>query len=246
MDVSRFFALRPGLNPGSQYRQQVVDLGVLHVRSGRLEASDPFVNLGEGLVVSVPPGSYPVKVTVADVSDEQDGSHLRESYLSLVIAEGEPARVECISPDDAEPLDDDEFYGVPVDAGTVGFADAAALAEAMPEGNWYDELFDNGEDDSWFTLMDSADHLIEGCANIVMPLAKDGENVVLAHSGWGDGFYPVVGSYDAEGNLLGVHIDLLIHQPEGDEDGEDEEDQSEAASSEPEAKPGLWKRLFGR
>lgn len=42
------------------------------------------------------------------------------------------------------------------------------------------------------------------------PGAGDGENVVLSHSGWGDGFYPVVTTHDAEGRLLGVHLDLLV------------------------------------
>lgn len=243
MDASRFLALRPGLKPGGRYHQQVVDLGLLHVPSGRLEASDPFVNLGEGLVVAVPPGSYPVKVTIADVSDEQDRSHLRESYLSVVIADGTPARIEYLAPEGTEPAPPGEFYGVPVDAGTVGFADATAVAGCMPESDWYEGVFDTGEDDSWFALMDSSDHLVEGCANIVMPLAQHGENVVLAHSGWGDGFYPLVGSYDAAGNLLGVHIDLLINEPE-DQTG-DEEAEPDPAPEAPEPRPSLWKRLFG-
>jgi hypothetical protein len=47
-----------------------------------------------------------------------------------------------------------------------------------------------------------------------MPLASNGENVVLSHSGWGDGFYPVLASYAADGTLLGIHIDLLVEEPE--------------------------------
>jgi hypothetical protein len=39
----------------------------------------------EGVIVEIPPGAYTVKVTIADVSDEQDGSHLREAYFSLLI-----------------------------------------------------------------------------------------------------------------------------------------------------------------
>ena len=65
--------------------------------------------------------------------------------------------------------------------------------------------------------MDSAEHLVAGCANIVMPLATAGENVILSHSGWGDGLYPVVGSYDATGRLLAVHIDLQVDEsPDAD------------------------------
>ncbi|MGI5128701.1 DUF4241 domain-containing protein [Pseudonocardia sp. CA-107938] len=58
--------------------------------------------------------------------------------------------------------------------------------------------------------MDSPEHLMEGCANIELPLATAGENVVLAHSGWGDGVFPVLCTVDADGRLLAVHIDLLV------------------------------------
>lgn len=241
MDATSLMALQTGIIADGRYRQTVTDLGVLHVRSGRLEASDPFVFLGEGFVVAIPPGSYPVKVSVADVSDALDGSHLRESYLSVVLAEGTPARVEFFTPEGREPVEDD-FYGVPVDAGTVGFVDADAAKRGMPERvDWYSEIFDNGRDDSWFALMDSAEHYAKGCANVVLPRCTD-ENVVLSHSGWGDGYYPVLGSYDEAGKLLGVHIDLMVVSEDAydlDGDGQSEEPEVE------EPRPGFWTRLFG-
>ena len=185
---------------------------MLRVPNGRLGASDPFVNLGDAVTIRIPPGDYPVRVTVADVSDSQDGSHLREAYLSLVITEGTPSRVAVLTPEGREPAFDDEFYGVPVDAGTIAFADADAVSRCMPVGDWYNEVFDTGSDESWFSLMDSDKHLVQGCANVVMPRAPSGENVVLCHSGWGDGFYPIVGTYDAEFRLMAVHIDLLVDE----------------------------------
>lgn len=48
MDASGLLALRPGRVPGWNYSRTVHDLGELKVPSGRLEASDPFVNLGQG------------------------------------------------------------------------------------------------------------------------------------------------------------------------------------------------------
>ncbi|MBN0041611.1 DUF4241 domain-containing protein [Cellulosimicrobium cellulans] len=219
-----FFALRPGPAAGTgaadgpDLHLTVHDLGDLVLPSGRLEASDPFARLGDGLVVRVEPGRYPVRVTVADVSDEQDGSHLREAYLSVVLAEGEVAVVEPVVPEGADvPPEAGTAYGVPVDAGTVAFADADAVARLMPEGDWYEEVFDDGTDTSWFSLMDSAEHLFEGVANIELPGAPDGENVVLAHSGWGDGFYPLVRTVAADGTVLGLHLDLLVALPD-DED----------------------------
>ena len=249
MEPSHLLALVPGRSAGWKYTRHVVELGTLRVPSGRLEASDPFVGLGQGLVFAVPPGDYPVAVTIADVSDAQNGSHLRETYLSVRLAEGAVARVEFLVPDGREaPESDDEYYGVPVDAGTVGFADAEAVARCMPgeATSWYDDVFATGRDDSWFALMDSGEHYVDGAANIVLPLATEGENVVLSHSGWGDGFYPVVGAYDADGTLLSVHIDLQVDEPEDDHDG-DASDAGAAEDNEPaHAKPSFWNRLFGK
>jgi hypothetical protein len=204
---------------GKTWALTVHDLGLLKVPSGRLEAGDPFVTLGNGPVFEVPPGEYPVRVTIADVSDEQDGSHLREAYLSVVLADGEVAAVEAAPKPDAD-LPPGEYWVVTVDAGAVAFADADAVKTYMPEGDWYENLFDNDTDQSWFNLMDSAKHLREGCANIVMPLAPAGENVVLSHSGWGDGAYPVVRTLDADGNPLAIHVDLLLVGPDDEDDAE--------------------------
>jgi hypothetical protein len=220
------FALLSGTPAGTDHPQTVHDLGVLHVRSGRVEASDPYVCLGNGLVTTVPPGSYPVRVTVADVSENRDGSHEREAYLSLVVSDAAPvAEVRLVSPEGAEPPGEGEFYGVGVDAGTVALADPEAIAACMPpqENEWYDDVFDNDSGSSWFALQDDPDHYRSGGANITLPLATDGENVVLSHSGWGDGFYPVVTTHDAAGALLGVHIDLLVAGPDEDDDQDQEE-----------------------
>lgn len=37
-----------------------------------------------------------------------------------------------------------------------------------------------------------------------------GADTVILQSGWGDGTYPVIGGYDANGNLERVHIDFLV------------------------------------
>ena len=132
----------------------VHDLGVLQVPSGKVEASDPFMNLGESeVVMEVPPGEYPVRLTLADVSDEQDGSHLREAYLSLVLADGVPVSTERSS----------EL--ISVNAGVVAFADAEAIPRCMPEEpSWYDDIFENGRDDSWFRRLEDPDHLRVGAS----------------------------------------------------------------------------------
>ena len=194
-------------SPADTVPLSVVDLGVLRVPSGRVEACDPFVTLGDGPVFEVEPGDYPVKATVADV----------EAYLSLVLADGEPASVEAAQPVRGRGI-------VCVDAGTVAFVDrvAAVAMSALADGaNLYDEF----EPEPWCGPLDSPDHYREGMANIVMPLDGAGENIIMASSGWGDGVYPVMLTRDADGAPLGLHIDLGVVGGFASEDEEDDEDE---------------------
>jgi Protein of unknown function (DUF4241) len=50
--------------------------------------------------------------------------------------------------------------------------------------------------------------------NLALPDAPEGENVVAVNSGWGDGYYAVVGGYDANGRLAVVQVEFsLIPDP---------------------------------
>jgi hypothetical protein len=201
------------------YLLSLVDCGVLKVPSGKLVCCDPFAAMQAfgNAYVRIPKGQYPVVVTLADVSTKHDGSHFREAYASLIL-DGD--RVEstrkCFCPTGNGHVDDDglkdgDFYGFGVDAGTACFVDQESLEEGMPpDDTWYEGLFENEDENSWFNLMDNKNHIREGIANIVLPESKCGNNLVLFHSGWGDGAYPVIGGYDSSGNLVAVHIDLMV------------------------------------
>lgn len=222
----------------------VIGLGELSVESGRLGACDPLAYLYDPVVLPVAPGRYPVLVTVADVSEAQDGSHRREAYLSVVFSDAESVAVEA-APNEAGTPDDGEFWGVGVDAGTVGFVDADAIDRCMPgdDVDWYSQVFDTGGDDGWFAQMDADSPYPAGTANIVLPLATDGENVVLSHSGWGDGFFPLLRTVAADGSVTAIHIDLLVV-------GAPEEEmplpvQAAPAPAAQNASKGWLRRLFG-
>ena len=203
-------------------RLQVFECGDLFLPSGQLVVCDPFAAMRQvgNAVVAVPPARYPVSVTVADVSDEQDGSHTREAYATLLMSDQPEVTRKLLvplAPGEAPPrLDPDQYHGFVVDAGTGCFVDAHSLEVAMPpEDQWHDSLFDNPSPLSWFNRMDDPGHIRDGLANIPLPLATNGENLVLFHSGWGDGVYPVIGGYDVTGALVAVHVDLLV-VPDGD------------------------------
>jgi hypothetical protein len=63
--------------------------------------------------------------------------------------------------------------------------------------------------------MDDPTRIRVGIANIVLPRAAGGENTVIFHSSWGDGFYLVVAGYDASERLVRVHVDFLVVFPDG-------------------------------
>src|SRR5262245_19195020 len=80
---------RVPVEEGSHYILSVVDCGFLLMPTGQLVACDPFPCLQKAYnpSIKVDPGRYRVLVTLADVSDANDGSHMREAYATLILDE---------------------------------------------------------------------------------------------------------------------------------------------------------------
>jgi hypothetical protein len=195
----------------------IIECGTLALPSGRLVACDPFAFLQtyNNPHVLAPSGRFPVTVTLADVSKKLDRSHIREAYASIIFREGQE-RFRRALPlarhgEERPKLEGDRFIGFCVDAGTACFVDDSVIADGMPDPrNWHEELFENESPDCWFDRMDDPAHIRAGIANIQLPFAKNGENLILFHSGWGDGVYPVVGSFNDNEDLLSIHIDFGV------------------------------------
>jgi len=194
-----------------------VPCGELAVPSGRLVACDPFVFLQprDNPFVTVPKGRFPVFVTLMDFSKAQDKSHVREAYASILFSSKKEAFRKALpvvrEGEERPEQKGDEFIGFGVDAGTACFVDDSVVGPCMPDPRtWGADLFENSRPDCWFVRMDDPNHIRGGIANIVLPLARHGENLILFHSGWGDGVYPVVGSFDSSGELVAAHIDFFV------------------------------------
>lgn len=199
---SPVFLMSNGTAPwqGRQIPTRTVQFGDLHVTTGSILAFDPFDDPGTGSCVAAPSGSHPVFTTLADVSEASDGSHLRHAYLSVMFVDSRIVRVEAVDT-------------VVVEAGTVGFADGTMLT-MTPEGGWRSVF------DSWEVAMDDPDHFFDGVANTSALEEHPDVNLVVCWSGWGDGGYSVLASYDDDGQLNGLHVDLLVLGEEPlDEDG---------------------------
>ncbi|MFI9509622.1 DUF4241 domain-containing protein [Nocardia sp. NPDC052566] len=206
--VEEFYGLRTGPAPmgAGQCTLSVHDLGTLTVHSGRVEASDPFVNLGYGLVAAVPIGQHPVLLTAADIPNS-DGttSQSRNAYLSLVLADEPPDAIEYLTPEGKPPAPPGQLYGVSVDAGLAGFVDAAAVAD-LP-ADFSTKVVETGRPDDWITRV-GASQL--GYLNTVVPSAPGQENIIFCASGWGDGFYPVLVTRAADHRITGLHLDFGV------------------------------------
>ena len=207
------------------YTLTVVDCGTLKLPTGKLGACDPFVGLSgvDRSYLDVPVGEFPVSVTIADVSPEQDASHFREAYVTVRFSDAPEQTRRLLRMSAEGTMENDlppgEFYGFGVDAGTVCMVDAGALKDGVPEDvlTWDEEMFQPDDGAGWFDLMDDPEHIREGLANLPLPRTPEHANILIAHSGWGDGVYPVVGGYAADGQLVAVHIDLMVVFDEDDE-----------------------------
>lgn len=197
-----------------------VACGDLAVPSGQLVVCDPFAAMEtkNNPHILVPKGKFSVSVTLVDVSEEQDRTNVREAYASIAFTEGAESYrkaipLACVGEDRPEPKGD-EYKGFFVDAGTACFVDSWSVENCMPDGRtWYEGLFENSRPDCWFNRMDDPAEIRVGIANITLPLAKNGENLILFHSGYGDGTYPVVGSFDKSNRLLSAHVDFFVIPP---------------------------------
>ncbi|MBV1775231.1 DUF4241 domain-containing protein [Burkholderiaceae bacterium DAT-1] len=210
------------LPDGTEARMRffTVEAGQLWLQSGRLVPCDPFASLQwrENGQLELEPGQYRVVVTVADISEAQDGSDCRDAYLSLIVND-QPAThwfflaalpEDMDYPDD---LEDHQFIGIEAAQGAVGFVDADAVERLMPDPaleDWEDWVFDSGEPDAWLAQLEDPDNVAAGIANIRLPNAQNGENIVICGAGFGEGNYPVVGTFTADGHLTAVHIDLMM------------------------------------
>ncbi|GAB3848809.1 DUF4241 domain-containing protein [Dactylosporangium cerinum] len=176
--------------------------GPLHLTSGRLVAADPSSLDFDAVpfTVLVPPGSYPVSVSLATFVD--DPRHSRVCAVRLDVTHQPVIRWEMALRDGQEPLElgYGEFFGFGVDAGMACFVDADAAGRMQ---------------DVWRTL-----------AGLVEPRYRtiDSGAMVAWSSGWGDGAYPTWIGYDATGSVACFVADMLLF-PTGDDAQDDEEDE---------------------
>lgn len=171
---------------------EVRDAGTLRMPSGRLVAKDPawIDDRDQPFTVTVPPGEYPVRLSVVRFADNPE--HKRVAAAKLVIRD-EPAQsweMALVPGQDPRTLTDTAFYGFGVDAGMGCFYDASATAA--------------------FARLDRGNVLGDAITAAPMSDLESGTKLIAYHSGWGDGAYPTWIGRAAGGDVVCFVADMLL------------------------------------
>ena len=193
-------------------------LGEVNITTGKIIACDPLVCLCDTLpfTKTVLPGKYPVTACIAKTEKSGD----RYAAVKLAFTNENAIRWEMAvvaGQDIAELKEDDEYFGFPVDAGLGCFCDAEAqnlynqfeenFMQKNPEGNIYDDFF--AAEFKKNALNQNSHDDIGDWLNFYLP-NKPGLNVIMFHSGYGDGMYPSYWGITTEEKICSLVIDFQV------------------------------------
>ncbi|MFT3823655.1 MAG: DUF4241 domain-containing protein [Chitinophagaceae bacterium] len=197
---------------------ELLDLGELNLSTGEVIACDPLVCLYDTLpfLRTVLPGKYPVTACIAKTENSGD----RYAVVRLEFSKDRATKWEMAlteNQDVNELKEEDEFFGFPVDAGLGCFCDIEAqqlysqfetdFMQRNPNGNIYDDFFaaefkKNAIDPN--NPQDIGDWL-----NFHLPTSPD-LNVIMFHSGYGDGMYPCYWGINDNGEICSLIVDFQV------------------------------------
>lgn len=158
---------------------------------------DPFT-------VTVEPGTYPLRAWVAVL--QADGAEWDRTVAALQLAiRDEPAvrwEPALVKGQDTAELEDDAFFGYPVDAGTGTLADVAAITALA--------AWDYEQVEAAFIPDEAPDAPVPGGIFPAVTDQASGANVIVVTSGQGDGAYPTFIGYTESGEVASFVTDFLV------------------------------------
>lgn len=193
-------------------------IGTADIPSGRVIVADPLRYLTENgiapvLKTEIPKGSYPVEIAI------HRGS-LRICTARLKIKETAAVRYKL-----AEPLPETAAFGgmngFPVGAGLMCFIDAeGAEIYKKADQKWEDEHPGENRYTDYFAAFFAEsyekfpDYQRKGGDFIEWTNPENGERMVMAASGMGDGFYQCFWGYDESGEICELIVPLINPEDE--------------------------------
>jgi len=168
------------------------NLGNLVITSGKILACDPYYCAeAEPFITDlVPPGEYPVIVSVAHIKNDQ-----RVALAAIFIGDALPLNWKIATPSGID-LTKRKRYTYCVDSGIGCFMDADAV-------NAFALICEDYDIDTDPLLAEMSRHYTHtwGWANLCLNQAT-GTNIIAFSSGWGDGGYPSYFGYDENENII--------------------------------------------
>ncbi|MFB7650551.1 MULTISPECIES: DUF4241 domain-containing protein [unclassified Streptomyces] len=174
---------------------ELVDAGLLRITSGQLAVSDPGWIGETQRIVAVPPGEFPVTLSLLRSTDGAGVAAARVTFLDIPPHEWELA---LLPDEDLGLLGEGQFYGVGVDTGTAAFMD---VTRTVTEDQLDEDLF----------IPLGSQFTVE------LPGTEPEPNLIAFRAGRGDGSYPVwIGRTD-DGRVGCVVVDFQLHSVDGEE-----------------------------
>lgn len=217
VDYNRYFDSNNVDNTSLKF----LDLGKLNLPTGHIIACDPMIFLHDNppyppFTKTVTPGKYPVLACIAETENSGD----RYALVKIEFSEERAVKWEMAVSDQQniqELEHDDEFFGFPVDAGLGCFCDVETqrfysqfdtdFIQQNPDGNIHDDFFaaefkKNANDQN-------DPHDIGDWLNFYLPNKPD-LNVIMFHSGYGDGMYPCYWGINDAGKICSLVVDFMV------------------------------------
>jgi hypothetical protein len=168
---------------------ELTDAGLLRVPSGQLIVSDPGLIDETSRRITVPPGEFPVTVSLMRTTNE-----VRVAAAKVTLLDAPPSEWEMVirPEEDLGLLGEGQFYGVGVDTGTVAFLDATRTVSR-------EKL-----EDDLIVLLDSR-------FTVELTGPESEPNLIAFRAGWGDGYYPVWIGRTEDGQTSCVVIDFRLY-----------------------------------
>lgn len=184
---------------------RVAEAGELWLSSGRVVACDPGQLMHEDACPAfsrtVPPGHYPVRVSVA----EFDSGGWRAAFAALILDPAKPVRYELATRpgEDVATLEPGESFGHGVDTGTSCFIDVEAARVVFERCKDRDYCWKGG-----FTDLRCLDR--DDTSRNAQIDPASGSNMIVFPSGIGDGRYASYWGFDAADRLVCLVTDFEI------------------------------------
>lgn len=184
---------------GAPCTTSVERIAELELPTGTIVACDPLTGSdgAPAFTRTVPPGRYPVDVCVAQI----EPGHVRIAAIRVVFQPGVPV---TWSPAETTGPDDLVDHGYGVDAGTGCFMDTRARDLLVASNHARLDRTDDDQEDSLIAELGDREWLDHH------PAPDRSENVVIVHSGWGDGIYDSVWGLDASGKPVWLVTDFAV------------------------------------